>query len=108
MEGMNAVNQTDVMKDTLATLDTLPRSADAARFDRLALEPKIILPESRPSTNGASANGEAKTAAPKTNNNRRTMILGALALVVATAVSVYYLRFVAPYESTDDAFIDGH
>lgn len=29
-------------------------------------------------------------------------------LLVLVAVTVYYLRFVAPYESTDDAFIDGY
>jgi membrane fusion protein, multidrug efflux system len=38
----------------------------------------------------------------------RTLLIGVAALVVLTAVVLYYLRFVAPYESTDDAFIDGY
>ena len=29
-------------------------------------------------------------------------------LIVLVAVTFYYLRFIAPYESTDDAFIDGY
>jgi membrane fusion protein (multidrug efflux system) len=28
-------------------------------------------------------------------------------VVIAIAITIYYLRFVAPYESTDDAFIEG-
>jgi membrane fusion protein (multidrug efflux system) len=32
--------------------------------------------------------------------------VGVVILIVGTVVGVYYLRFVAPYESTDDAFID--
>src|SRR5882762_10095579 len=30
------------------------------------------------------------------------------ALVVCVAAAFYYLRFIAPFESTDDAFIEGH
>jgi len=30
------------------------------------------------------------------------------ALVVCVAAALYYLRFIAPFESTDDAFIEGH
>jgi membrane fusion protein (multidrug efflux system) len=33
---------------------------------------------------------------------------GALAFLVGAAVAGYYLEFVAPFESTDDAFIEGH
>ena len=31
-----------------------------------------------------------------------------VALVVCVACGLYYLRFIAPFESTDDAFIEGH
>ena len=31
-----------------------------------------------------------------------------VALVVCVAAALYYLRFIAPFESTDDAFIEGH
>jgi membrane fusion protein (multidrug efflux system) len=35
-------------------------------------------------------------------------IIIALALVVIIAAIFYYIRFIAPYETTDDAFIDGY
>jgi len=39
---------------------------------------------------------------------RRQMLAAAAALVVALAAGVYYFRFVLPYESTDNAFIEGN
>src|SRR2546427_787007 len=39
---------------------------------------------------------------------RRRMLAIASALVVCVAAALYYLRFIAPFESTDDAFIEGH
>jgi membrane fusion protein (multidrug efflux system) len=43
------------------------------------------------------------------NSRRRLAILtGAAALAVVAAAILYYLRFIDPYESTDDAFIEGH
>ena len=43
------------------------------------------------------------------NHKRRLAILvGAVVLALVAAVIVYYVRFIAPYESTDDAFIEGH
>ncbi len=38
----------------------------------------------------------------------RTVLIAALALLVIAGVILYYVRFVAPYESTDDAFVDGY
>ncbi len=38
---------------------------------------------------------------------RRTLAATA-ALVVALAAGVYYFRFVLPFESTDDAFVEGY
>jgi membrane fusion protein, multidrug efflux system len=38
----------------------------------------------------------------------RTLVIGVAALVVLVAVVLYYLIFLAPYESTDDAFVDGY
>jgi len=40
--------------------------------------------------------------------SRRTFLIGVAALVVLAAVVLYYLRFIAPFESTNDAFIDGY
>lgn len=47
---------------------------------------------------------------PPRKNGRKLKILVAVAgvVVVLAVVIFYYLRFVAPYESTDDAFIDGY
>ncbi|HXI73546.1 MAG TPA: HlyD family secretion protein [Verrucomicrobiae bacterium] len=55
--------------------------------------------------------GEGKTnppAAPDPSKTRLRMILLVIAVVVVVAAGVYYLEFVAPYESTDDAFIEAH
>jgi membrane fusion protein, multidrug efflux system len=38
----------------------------------------------------------------------RRMIAAGAALMVALATGVYYFRFIAPFETTDDAFIEGH
>ena len=38
----------------------------------------------------------------------KVALMSAGALLVLVAVAAYYLRFVAPYESTDDAFIEGY
>ena len=39
---------------------------------------------------------------------RRKILATATALIVALAAGVYYFWFVAPYESTDDAFIESY
>lgn len=58
--------------------------------------------------------GEEKTPAASSPDQgaakkRRSRALGAAALaVVAVAAGVYYYRFVLPFETTDDAFVEGH
>src|ERR1700690_1491956 len=44
----------------------------------------------------------------KRGRQQRILLIGLAGLVVLAAVIFYYSRFVAPYESTDDAFIDGY
>lgn len=44
----------------------------------------------------------------KSKRKRKLLVIGVIAFVVLTAVSVYYFLFIAPYEDTDDAFIDGY
>ncbi|MGB6450757.1 MAG: HlyD family secretion protein [Steroidobacteraceae bacterium] len=39
---------------------------------------------------------------------RKPILIGIVAVAVLVAVIIYYVRFIAPYESTDDAFIDGY
>jgi len=46
--------------------------------------------------------------APKKNNRRRNLIAGVATLVVGVSTGIYYFEYVAPYESTDDAFIEAH
>lgn len=46
---------------------------------------------------------------PPRKRKYRLQILGGLATLVIIAAGIfYYLRFIAPYEDTDDAFIDGY
>jgi membrane fusion protein, multidrug efflux system len=94
------------MNQALDTLDTLPRKANAqaaSQFERLALEPKIATPDTDFVRNGKAP----ATSAPKKNHRRN--IIGAVVLVAAAVtIGVYYVKNVAPYETTDDAFIDAH
>ena len=63
-------------------------------------------------TNKSGASGMVEPAAvpppPKKKRKRKLLILGVVGLAVLIAVVVYYIHFIAPYESTDDAFIDGY
>ena len=74
----------------------------------------VILPARRQDvepeeTPASRVNGESpETGAPKQSNRRRNWIVGLTALVVTVATGIYYYEFVAPYESTDDAFIAAH
>jgi membrane fusion protein, multidrug efflux system len=47
-------------------------------------------------------------AAPKPSKTGRNIALLAVVLVVGVGIGIYYLKFVAPYESTDDAFIEAN
>jgi len=38
----------------------------------------------------------------------RAIGIGVAVLVIVAAAALYYIHFVAPYESTDDAFVDGY
>jgi membrane fusion protein, multidrug efflux system len=44
----------------------------------------------------------------KPKRRAKTLLIGLAALVLLTGTTGYYLLFVAPFESTDDAFIDGY
>jgi membrane fusion protein (multidrug efflux system) len=50
----------------------------------------------------------APAAAPQSRRWLAILIGGAVVLALVAAVIVYYIGFIAPYESTDDAFIEAH
>lgn len=75
-----------------------PREVSSKRF---VAEPEEVDVEDAGVQNGNST-------APKKNNRRRNMIGGLSALLVVAAVGTYYFVDVAPYVSTDDAFIEAH
>ena len=45
---------------------------------------------------------------PRSKRSRLKILVGVAVLIALIAVIIYYLRCIAPYESTDDAFIDGY
>lgn len=45
---------------------------------------------------------------PKPKRKRKLLVIGVTAFAVLALAVVYYVFFIAPYESTDDAFIDGY
>ena len=47
-------------------------------------------------------------AARKKNNRRRHLYAGMAILAASLATGIYYYECVAPYESTDDAFIEAN
>lgn len=59
---------------------------------------------------GNAANPENEIVPPPPRKRvRKWWVLAGLAVLVITgAVFFYYLRFLAPYESTDDAFVEGY
>jgi membrane fusion protein (multidrug efflux system) len=78
-----------------------------ANGHRTATETPTTLP--RPHSNG---DGEIPTGSPPNTGaaqkRRRRMLAATATLIVALAAGVYYFRFVLPYESTDNAFIEGN
>lgn len=75
-----------------------PETTSSSRF--------VVDYEEASADDSAANNGDS--AAPKKSNRRRNIMIGAAALAVAVAIGTYYLKFVAPFESTDDAFIESH
>jgi membrane fusion protein, multidrug efflux system len=70
---------------------------------RARIESETVEPQAE-AINGQSS----QNSTPRKNNRRRNLLAGIAVLVAGLATGVYYLEFVAPYESTDDAFIDAH
>jgi membrane fusion protein (multidrug efflux system) len=59
-------------------------------------------------TDGESPESLPPPPAMREHKRRLAILIGAVVLALVAAVIVYYIGFIAPYESTDDAFIEGH
>jgi membrane fusion protein (multidrug efflux system) len=90
------------------------------------LEAKTTDP--KPEAKAPEASAEAKTAEPKPeakpaekkpaplpptpakrrHNRRLAILVGAVVLILVAAIAAYYIYFLAPFVSTDDAFIAAH
>lgn len=104
MNATHAMKTAALSQNALSSLITSP--APAAPVARTLVAPKETVPESpkRISENPASN----PSPAPEKKGNRRPFILSAALLAAAVAAGFYYYQFVAPFESTDDAFIEAH
>ncbi len=72
--------------------------------DRASLDSEATTRERFDAADGPSSN----PGAPKKGGRRRQLFAGGLIVPVALAIGIYYCEDVAPYESTDDAFIEAH
>ncbi len=86
--------------------EAIAEKAIDANGHRAATEPQTTLRRQE-------FNGEQNPSGPPPNigaakKNQRKVLAAAAALVVAAAAGAYYFRCVLPYESTDDAFIEGY
>ena len=64
--------------------------------------------DSQDKSNGNGKGDPNTLAVPGRSKTKTRIALLAFALLVGTASAVYYFRFVAPFESTDNAFIEGY
>jgi len=54
------------------------------------------------------ANGDGELPVAPKKKSKRYFTAGAVTAIAILAFVTYYLKFIAPFESTDDAFIEGH
>ena len=74
------------------------------RGDQTAVVPPATSREEPPAGDGKISTGGT----PQKNRLLRRALAGAGVLIAGLAVGAYYFWFVAPYESTDNAFIEGY
>jgi membrane fusion protein, multidrug efflux system len=118
LDEVRAVQEWELRKDKSNGAESKP-----------AAEPKPeVKTEEKPEANGAAPAADPKVAEPKPeakaaepkpaplpptpakrrHNRRRAILIGLGVLVLVAAITVYYICFIAPYESTDDGFIEAH
>jgi len=86
------LNQPDSLSNGRVTIPVLPGS-------RLIIAPGA---EQTEATNGKTPG------TPKKNDRRKHLYAGLAIFAASLATGIYYFECVAPYESTDDAFIEAH
>lgn len=90
------VDQDDRIDRRIAQRNTLDH--------RVAIDHEKMIEESVAINNGRNGSFTAQ----KKKNRHRPVTVAMVVLVAAAAVGTYYAEFVAPYESTDDAFIEAN
>jgi membrane fusion protein (multidrug efflux system) len=122
LDEVRAVQEWELQKHETNGPEPKPEANGAKpKLEAKAADPK---PEAKP----AEAGAEAKTAEPKPeakpaekkpaplpptpakrrHNRRLAILIGAVVLILVAAIVAYYIYFLAPFESTDDAFIAAH
>jgi membrane fusion protein, multidrug efflux system len=68
-----------------------------------------MAPTDKQASDSAEKSAIRPEAPPRPVRRKLKIVIAlAVALLVLTVVAVYYFLFVAPYEDTDDSFIDGY
>ena len=81
------------------------------RDDTMITQPPPLAGNHRVQPEAPKRDGEGQAnppAEPNQSKSRLRVVLLVVALVAVVAGSAYYFRFIAPYETTDDAFIEAH
>ncbi len=89
-----ALNPDDSLSVEKAAPSPLPQDRVMAETD-----------EARP---GERDRGNTRSGSPQKRNRRRRLLMGVAAVAAGVAAAAYYFECVAPYETTDDAFIEAH
>ena len=79
--------------------------------DTLPITDQAIATDAEQEVRTMEQSGSGNTVAVKIQHRRKRLlhiILAAVALLTCIAGGAYYFRNIEPYESTDDAYIDGH
>jgi membrane fusion protein (multidrug efflux system) len=87
-----------------------PNSEAKPEAEAAELKPEGKAAESKPEAKAGKPTPAPLPPSPALRKRRRKLavLIGAGVLVIVAALIVYYIRFIAPYESTDDAFIECH
>jgi membrane fusion protein (multidrug efflux system) len=91
-------------------MNTTTLDRESVNLERIAAETatEFVMGEETANKSGKGLDEEKSGSNPSPKNNRRFRVVLAVAGALAVVALTYaYIKFVAPYESTDDAFIEG-